>query len=229
MVHLSLKLQPSALFLKAKHAFSLHRKSSVPAATSSSTSPSTSPVQTVSPPLSPGSTRSSPTNVEATTVSEGGVVNKPKRHSRFTVKTFPSFRDRSISPPDTKTSHAIAKTIDASATTTASSSTTTATATTTPSVPVVSLNPYSAAWCPSTVGALRSPLRSASSKSCGDHDLRPSHYSPAPNLILQPSPAVDLAPCYGTGARTATLSPQRCHSSAGGCRTPVIGPQGMIN
>ncbi|KAI8357170.1 hypothetical protein B0O80DRAFT_446698 [Mortierella sp. GBAus27b] len=224
----------SALFLKAKHALSLPlRRSSVSTSSSNLSPPVSSLHSTGTPPLTASSSASSASNAPTTAT---GSVSKPKRHSRFIVRTFPSFRDRSISPPDTKKGQDNAKNVVGSVATTASSSSTTGTTTAvttttttiTPPAPVVSVNPYSAAWCPSTVGALRSPLRSASSsRSGGDQDLlRPSHFSPAPNLILQPSPAVDLAPCYGTGARMAT---SRCLAEpAGGSHAPVIGPQGMI-
>ncbi|KAF9911282.1 hypothetical protein EC991_004180 [Linnemannia zychae] len=50
MGHLSLKIQTSALFLKAKHAFSLHRKSSLSSNSSSTlSSPSTSPPSSSTP------------------------------------------------------------------------------------------------------------------------------------------------------------------------------------
>ncbi|KAG0265304.1 hypothetical protein BGZ95_003366 [Linnemannia exigua] len=97
-----------------------------------------------------------------------------------------------------------------------------------------SVNPYSSSWSPSTVAILKSPLRSrSSSKASTSLDLMQcSLYSPAPNLILQPSPAIDLAPNYATGARTSI---SRAMLRRGTSETssllvyhvPVYGPQAM--
>ncbi|KAG0282039.1 hypothetical protein BGZ97_009161, partial [Linnemannia gamsii] len=121
----------------------------------------------------------------------------------------------------------------------ASASTSTSTsvrspATTPPSqsAPVFSVNPYSSSWSPSTVAILKSPLRTrSSSKASNSLDLMQcSLYSPAPNLILQPSPAIDLSPTYAAGIRSST---SRAMLRRGGSdpsslldyRTPVFGPQ----
>ncbi|KAK5828344.1 hypothetical protein F5H01DRAFT_1412 [Linnemannia elongata] len=305
MGHLSLKIQTSALFLKAKHAFSLHRKLSLNSSSSSTpSSPSPSPPSSSSSPTeqnssqhfstalnTPPSSSSSSTNpsLTATTnsITDATVAphkTKSKRSSRFKVKTFASFRDRSSSPPLTSSSTSFADPASSGSTASSSSSlptplssspgatttptvtaTTNVTATvrtriiragsssassstlastsiksptTTPpsqSAPVFSVNPYSSSWSPSTVSILKSPLRSgSSSKASTSLDLmRCSLYSPAPNLILQPSPAIDLAPTYAAGARSSTSRAMlRCGGSGSSSlldhRAPVFGPQGTF-
>ncbi|KAF9373520.1 hypothetical protein CPC16_001807 [Podila verticillata] len=295
MGHLPLKIQTSALFLKAKHAFSLHRKSSSNSA--SPTSPTSPALSTnnnnnnnnniaSSPGLLPAtdstasgttsrtsSSASGSTNVTAALVANsssssssssslttgaGVIPHKMKRSSRFKMnKTFQSFRDRSTSPTSTSrptltSSNSSATTVTTITTATTATTATAATATTTttsrtpltptptttPPTPVYSSNPYSSSWSPSTVAILKSPLRTrssvASSKPSGsDLDLKSPHYSPAPNLILQPTPAVDFAPSYGMGARLSTSPTLLRHQSSDKTlttvmqfRKPAIGPQG---
>ncbi|KAF9372187.1 hypothetical protein CPB97_001406 [Podila verticillata] len=288
MGHLPLKIQTSALFLKAKHAFSLHRKSSSSnsASPTSLTSPALSNNNNNNTASSPGllpatdstasgttsrtsSSASGSTNVTAAlgansssssssssslTTGAGVIPHKMKRSSRFKMnKTFQSFRDRSTSPistsrPTLTSSNSSATTVTAIATATtatAATATTTTTSrtpltptpTTTPPIPVYSSNPYSSSWSPSTVAILKSPLRTrssvASSKPSGsDLDLKSPHYSPAPNLILQPTPAVDFAPSYGMVARLSTSPTLSRHQSSDKTlttvmqfREPVIDPQ----
>ncbi|KAF9922817.1 hypothetical protein FBU30_007080 [Linnemannia zychae] len=289
MGHLSLKIQTSALFLKAKHAFSIHRKSShsssalspppTPSDLNSSQLFSSSSTAITAPLTSSSSTSSTDNSLTATSdsTSSAGIAppKKTKRSSRFKVKTFASFRDRSRSPPllssstssagpitsgsqassssflptptsqgsvDTKAPMATTITAVTASTcaTTGSDSTSRPTSikspTSTPpsqSAPVFSVNPYSSSWSPSTVAILKSPLRTRSSSKINAtlNLTQPSQYSPAPNLILQPSPAIDLAPTYATGARTSHMRPLlHCgvsdSSSMSDYHTPVIGPQG---
>ncbi|KAF9087557.1 hypothetical protein BGX29_000767 [Mortierella sp. GBA35] len=297
MGHLLLNIQTSTLLLKAKHAFSLKNRKSSSSSSSSSTlsSPSTSPPSSSSPTelnssqfFSTAINNNSNTNsLIATSNSTTGLTSvvahqtkpaKVKRSSRFKVKTFASFRDRSSSPPLTSSSTSSTGPVSAGSTaassslspsssswgaagttattgvarTGSSSSTTTTTrtasasanavkATTTnmtvtppqPSAPVFSVNPYSSSWSPSTVSVLKSPLRTgSSSKANSSLDLMQcSLYSPAPNLILQPSPAIDLAPNYATGARSSTSRALLRRgtsetSSVVDYRIPVCGPQG---
>ncbi|KAI7820443.1 hypothetical protein BC939DRAFT_457996, partial [Gamsiella multidivaricata] len=253
MVQSNTATATSTLFLKAKHAFSLHRKSSLSGNSSSSasaylSSSAPSPTDsTVSPPLSTASSAANTNanaNANANATANGGAPHKVKRSSRFKVKRFASFRDRSTSPPHSKKGQANHANAPVSVTTTATTTTTTTpitasnatpsssaeavvkatTTRTTPPAQTASMNPYSPSWCPSTVAALRSPLRSVSSlssKSNGGLDLlQSSHYSPAPNLLLQPSPVTDLAPRYGTGARLSRFPSGQSSGS------PVVGPQG---
>ncbi|KAG0313748.1 hypothetical protein BGZ99_008605, partial [Dissophora globulifera] len=225
MGHLSLKIQTSTLFLKAKLALSLHRKSSPSFSSSSSSSPSPTHLSTlspstplpldsaVSPPLSSVSTTTTTlitpststapifigdTSSEGTDRVEGNVLSpKARRSGRFKVKAFASFRDRSTSPPhQPKRNNTTMSLLQ----TTTSAMTATSGSTSTGQV-VVSVNPYSSSWCPSTVAALKSPLRSASyTKGSGGLDLlQSSHHSPAPNMILQPSPALDLSQRLAAG------------------------------
>ncbi|KAI8603889.1 hypothetical protein EDD21DRAFT_367785, partial [Dissophora ornata] len=230
----------SALLLKAKNAFSLHRKSSSSNPSTSSPSatspPSATPVDSiVSPPLYTTSSMSAfpvgsilaVTNSENTTpavVENTVTVSRRTTRSRgFKVNPFLSFRDRSTGPPRSENT-----------TNTSMMAPVTTTAIATPTSPAISVNPYSSAWCPSTVATLRSPLRVASSSagsSPGLDLLQSSHYSPAPNLILQPSPAIDLAPLYATDARQSTPPALLQHSSSKSvttsrCQTPVLGLQG---
>ncbi|KAF9917312.1 hypothetical protein BX616_001393 [Lobosporangium transversale] len=235
MEYLSLKIQTSTLLLKAKHALSLHRKSSAsgsaPSSSSQSSTLSSIPLPStdspVSPPL-PNTSITPATHIDtAPTPILDNVPHKTKRSSRFKVKTFPSFRE-SASSLHTKTNQSskVSRTSDLVNTVIGPGI---------PSQPMASVNPYSPLWCPSTVTALKSPLRNASllrSKSNSYLDLSQiSHYSPAPNLILQPSPSVDLASCYA-GARSSTLPAMvRYHSTSGEFAAargfvPVIGPQG---
>ncbi|KAG0031323.1 hypothetical protein BGZ81_001418 [Podila clonocystis] len=290
MGHLPLKIQTSALFLKAKHAFSLHRKSSnsnsasptlptspmspatpVPSnnnnynnssgnrnsssatspglhpprnstasgisRTSSSTSISTGSAVTAA--LSANSSSSSSSSSTLTT-GAGVIPHKMKRSSRFKMnKTFQSFRDRSTSPTSTShptltSSNSSVTTVTTVATTAATTATATATSRTpstptpaTSPAPVYSSNPYSSSWSPSTVAILKSPLRTrssvASSKlSVSDLDLISPHYSPAPNLILQPTPAVDFAPKYGMGTRLSISPTLLRHQSSEKTLTTVM-------
>ncbi|KAH7059222.1 hypothetical protein BKA57DRAFT_431596 [Linnemannia elongata] len=133
----------SALFLKAKHAFSLHRKLSLNSSSSSTpSSPSPSPPSSSSSPTelnssqlfstalnTPPSSSSSSTNpsLTATTnsITDATVAphkTKSKRSSRFKVKTFASFRDRSSSPPLTSSSTSFADPASSGSTASSSSS-----------------------------------------------------------------------------------------------------------
>ncbi|KAF9342697.1 hypothetical protein BGX26_007020, partial [Mortierella sp. AD094] len=192
MGHLTLKIQTSSLFLKAKHAFSLHRKSSP---SSSSSSSSTSSATTSPTSYSPTDSTVSPPLPIASNVADTAPL-KIKRSIRLKVKSFSSFRDRSASPPhDTKNQTKTSVT---------------------PTQQIASVNPYSSDWCPSTVAALKPPLGivSSSKASTGLDLLQPANYSPAPNLILQPSPVIDESPRFVSGKRSRTFSTAHRHQSS---------------
>ncbi|KAF9108658.1 hypothetical protein BGX27_008270 [Mortierella sp. AM989] len=65
---------------------------------------------------------------------------------------------------------------------------------------------------------LRSPLRGISSSKTnnGFDPLQSKHYSPAPNLILQPSPILDKGPGYDSGKRSRTFTAPDCYQSSSG-------------
>ncbi|KAF9202541.1 hypothetical protein BGZ49_007308, partial [Haplosporangium sp. Z 27] len=192
--HLTLKIQTSSLFLKAKNAISLHRKSP---SSSSSTSPTTTSPTSYSPTDStvlspPLSTTSIVTPTTPTTDSQ-----KVNRFARFKVKTFSSFGRSASLPHDTtnQTKSVV-----------------------TPTKRLAFINPFSS-WRPfSTVAALKSPTLGgiSSLKASGEiydplQSIYSSSSSPAPNRILQSSPDINVTPRCASGKRSQTFSLRRHH------------------